>query len=249
MPVGNFPQASMYSSLARDLTLSSDLSTEDPSTTLDAFLEERRRCYWCVVLLGNLYGGHGGTFAFLRDEKTPIAPQSPQPPTNLSSQMTDAALEPSESTNNASGPSDLGIVAYVIQLSEIWQRTNVYAQRRGRGGGLPPWSAQSDYSQITAELMDSETRLPYRYRFRPARFAEQDPLQLQENRDFWASWIFLRKLTLLPKAVSILTPLFLLLRHQRYKLTAIRRNSIPHRALPAQSPSPPVSPLEKLQSQ
>src|ERR1700761_4798558 len=176
---GNAPQASTYSSLALDLVLSSGLSSEDRWTKSDIVHEERRRCYWSVVLLKNLYGSCVGIFVFVHDEKTPNLPQSPQPPAGLSSLMTDAALEQPESLNNASGPSDLGIIAYVIQLSEIWQKTARYANRRGMVGGLPPWSAQSDYAQITAELMDVETRLPYKYRFRPARFGEQDPLRLQ----------------------------------------------------------------------
>ena len=226
---GNTPQASMYSSLAADLVLSSGLSAEDPRTKPDAFQEERRRCYWSVVLLRNLYGGHAGTFSFVRDEKSPPAPQSPHPPTSLGSQMTDAALEQPEGLNNASGPSDLGIVAYVIQLSEIWQRTARYAHRRGKGGGIAPWSARSDYSKITAELMDSETRLPYKYRFRPARFADQDPLRLQENHDFWASWIFVQ--TLYHTVLCLLNhPLLLSLRLRNFRVTMIPEIFLQHTA-------------------
>ncbi|KAJ9602024.1 hypothetical protein H2200_013384 [Cladophialophora chaetospira] len=226
---GNTPQASMYSSLAADLVLSSGLSAEDPRTKQDAFQEERRRCYWSVVLLRNLYGGHAGTFSFVRDEKSPPVPQSPHPPTGLSSQMTDSALEQPEGHNTASGPSDLGVVAYVIELSGIWQRTARYAHRRGKAGGLAPWSSQSDYSEITAALMDSETRLPYKYRFRPARFADQDPVLLQENRVFWASWIFLQ--TLYHTVLCLLNhPLLLSLRLRNFRVTMVPEIFLQHTA-------------------
>jgi hypothetical protein len=143
--------------------------------------------------------------------------------------MTDAALEQPDNMNNTCGPSDLGVVAYVIQLSEIWQKSARYAHRRGKVGGLPPWSAQSDYAQITAELMDSETRLPYKYRFRPARFAEQDPLQLQEHYEFWASWILLQMLY--HTVLCLLNhPLLLSLRLRNFRVTMVPEVFLQHTA-------------------
>jgi hypothetical protein len=229
MSDGNTPQASTYNSLAMDLALSSGLSSEDRRSKPDTALEERRRCYWSIVLLKNIYVGHSGTICFIRDEKTPKFPQSPQPPDSISSQMTDAALEQPESTNNSQGRLDLGVAAYVIQLSEIWQKTVRYAHRRGKVSGLPPWSAQSDYSQVTAELMDSETTLPYKYRFRPARFAEQDGARLQEHRDFWASWIFLQMLyhTIL---CLLNHPLLLSLRLRSFTVTMVPEVFLQHTA-------------------
>ena len=191
---GNTPQASTYSSMAMDLASSSGLSSEDRRSKSDALLEERRRCYWSIVLLKHLYVSHTGTFCFVRDEKTPGFPQSPHTPASMGSQMTDAALEQPESTNNSQASTDLGVIAYVLQLSGIWQKTIRHAHRRGKTNGVPPWSIRSDYSQIVEEIMDSETTLPYKYRSRPARFAEQDATRLHENRDFWGSWLFLQML-------------------------------------------------------
>ena len=228
-PDGNTSQASTYISLALDLASSSGLSSEDRRSMHDSLLEERRRCYWSVVLLKNLHGIHSGTFSFIHDDKTPGFPQSPESPASTSSQMTDAALEQPESTNNSSGPSDLGIIAYVIQLSGIWQRAARYAHRRGKTSALPAWSPQSDYSQITAELMDSETRLPYKYRFRPARFEDQDPLQLQQHRDFWSAWILLQMLyhTIL---CLLNHPLLLSLRLRNFRLTMVPEVFLQHTA-------------------
>ncbi|OCT52056.1 putative C6 transcription factor [Cladophialophora carrionii] len=228
---GNTPQASTYSTLAMDLASSSGLSSDSRRLKPDSGHEaqERLRCYWSIVLLKNLYGSHASTVTFVHDEKTPSLPESPRPPAGLSSLMTDAALEQPETTNSASGPSDLGIVAYVIQLSEIWQKSARYAHRRGKVGGLPPWSAQSDHAQITAELMDSETRLPYKYRFRPAKFAEQDPRQLQEHHEFWASWILLQMLY--HTVLCLLNhPLLLSLRLRNFRVTMVPEVFLQHTA-------------------
>jgi hypothetical protein len=181
------------------------------------------------MLLKNLYGNNQGTVCFVRDEVTPNVPQSPPPPAGISSQMTDAALEQPETTSTSQGASDLGVVAYVIQLSEVWHKTARHAHRRGKAGGLPPWSTQSDYSQITAELMDVETTLPYKYRFRPVRFAEQDGTRLQEHRDFWASWVFLQMIY--HTVLCLLNhPLLLSLRLRSFRVTMIPEVFLQHTA-------------------
>lgn len=229
MTDGNTPQASAYSSLAMDLALSAGLSSEDARAKPHFQQEERRRCYWSTVLLKNLYGNHTSTVSLIRDEKTPSVPQSPSAPATISSQMTDAALEQPDHMSQSNRPSDLGILAYVIELSEIWQKAARYAHRRGNAGGLPPWSTQSDYSQITAELMHSETHLPYKYRFRPARFAEQDPVQLENHRDFWTSWLLLQ--TIYHTVLCLLNhPLLMSLRLRSFRVTMIPEIFLQHTA-------------------
>lgn len=212
-----------------DLALSAGLSSEPPRTRQDHIYEERRRCYWSVVLLKNLYGFPVGSFSFIHDEKTPKYPQGPEPPVGTSSEMTDSALEQPEGIVNSNEPKDLGIVAYAIQLSEVWQKAARFAHRRGRSGALPAWSAQSEYSQIVAELMELETRLPYKYRFRPARFKDQDPHQLQKHRDFWASWVFLQMIY--HSILCLLNhPLLLSLRLRNFRMTMVPEVFLQHTA-------------------
>lgn len=143
--------------------------------------------------------------------------------------MTDAALEQPEVVMNSTEPSDLGISAYVIQLSEVWQKAARFAHRRGKNNSLPAWSAQSEYSQITAELMELETRLPYKYRFRPARFGDQDSQELHSHRDFWASWVLLQ---MLYHAILCLInhPLLLSLRLRSFRVTMVPEVFLQHTA-------------------
>ncbi|KIW82602.1 hypothetical protein Z517_05629 [Fonsecaea pedrosoi CBS 271.37] len=223
---GNTPRASTYIALATDLVSSSGLSSDHGRPDYDRVDDERRRCFWSVVLLRNLYGVSTGTFSAVRDERTPRFPQRPDPPAGTSSQMTDAALEQRSSSNE---PSDLGIFAYVVQISQIWQRAARFANRRGSTSTLPAWSPQSEYSQITADLMELETRLPYKYRFRPSRFQNQNWDQLEKHRDFWAPWIMLQ---LLYHTILCLLnhPLLLFLRLRNFRLTMVPEVFLQHTA-------------------
>ncbi|KIW91129.1 uncharacterized protein Z519_08023 [Cladophialophora bantiana CBS 173.52] len=226
---GNTPRASTYISLAIDLVSSSGLSSEHRRLNYDHIDDERRRCYWSVVLLRNLYGVSSSTFSFVQDERTPKLPQRPQPPAGISSQMTDAALEQPDGPSSSTEPSDHGIFAYVVQLSQVWQRAVRFANRRGNVGTLPAWSPQSEYSQITAELMEVETRLPYKYRFRPSRFLNQDHHELEQHRDFWASWILLQ--ILYHTILCLLNhPLLLFLRLRNFRVTMVPEVFLQHTA-------------------
>jgi hypothetical protein len=77
----------------------------------------------------------------------------------VSSRITDAALDTPENTGSMKPTLDLGILAYILQLSAIWQKAAQYAHRRGKTR-LPAWSAESDYSQITAELVSFPEQYP-----------------------------------------------------------------------------------------
>ncbi|EXJ71327.1 uncharacterized protein A1O5_05133 [Cladophialophora psammophila CBS 110553] len=226
---GNTPRASTYISLAIDLVSSSGLSSEHRRPNCDYIDDERRRCYWSVVLLRNLYGVSPSTFSFVQDERTPRLPQRPQPPLGISCQITDAALEQPDGPSSSNEPSDHGIFAYVVQLSQVWQRAARFANRRGNVGSLPAWSPQSEYSQITAELMEVETRLPYKYRFRPSRFLNQDHHELEQHRDFWASWILLQ--ILYHTILCLLNhPLLLFLRLRDFRVTMVPEVFLQHTA-------------------
>lgn len=196
---------------------------------LDHAVEEHRRCYWSIVLLHNLYSYPAGSFTFVMDDRVPKIPQSPDQPLGTSSEITDAALEQPQSNGTSNEHSDLGIVAYTIQLSGLWQRASRYAHRRGKSITLPAWSPQSEYAQITAQLMEIETGMPYKYRFRPSRFTEQQPQQLQRNRAFWAPWLLLQ--FLYHSILCLLNhPLLLSLRLRNFRVTMVPEIFLQHTA-------------------
>jgi hypothetical protein len=84
---------------------------------------------------------------------------------------------------------DKGIVAYAIQLTEVWFNITRYARRRGKPTTIPPWSSESEYSRILAQQMKFETKMPYHHRFKPAKFSEKSLEQLNSSRGYWGPWL------------------------------------------------------------
>lgn len=197
----------MHSSLAMDLAQSAGLASEDHNQKIhaDDICEERRRCYWSVSVLKNLYANSGGTFSFISDEQVPSYPRSEGAPSEL---------------DNVQDISDQGIVTSVIQLTKVWQRAARYARRRGKIGPVPDWSAHSEYSEIISQLMELETQIPTKYRFRASRFADQTPEELQRSRSFWAPWLLTQVLyhTIL---CTLNHPLLLSLRLRNFQVTNV----------------------------
>lgn len=179
---GNPRRASIDSSLALSLASNAGLTSEPAEIFIlsqgqKVEREERRRCFWSLLILRRL---HGTDFTFINingDDDFPPYPES-------AGNMLEIAPAP-----RRDGPQDTGIVSYVIQLTEVWFKITKYASRRTKANSLPPWSAQSEYSTILADQMDQETRMPFIHRFEPAKFSQRILEDLNQNRGYWAPWL------------------------------------------------------------
>lgn len=162
------------------------LTTESHTILSPEEKEERRRSFWSLFLLKRLHGADFMVLDFSADDNFPWYPETTSNP----------HAQPAERSTaidvNPEGSTDKGILAYAIQQSEVWFKITRYAWRRGKPSSLPPWSAQSEYSTVLAQLMDFETRMPYIYRFKPAKFSQQPIEHLNATRDFWGPWIFVQ---------------------------------------------------------
>lgn len=163
------------------------LTTECPSALPAREKEERRRCFWSLFLLKRLHGADFMILDFSAEDDFPWYPETTGDPSSPSNHTSPAA----HIQNDGLGP-DKGIVAYAIQLSEVWFKTTRYARRRGKPSSLPPWSSQSEYATILANQMDFETRMPYVHRFKPAKFSLRTVEHLNSNRDYWGPWLFVQ---------------------------------------------------------
>ncbi|KAF2138878.1 uncharacterized protein K452DRAFT_85780 [Aplosporella prunicola CBS 121167] len=181
---GNTHRASIYSTLAQDLAQCAGMATECHAPLHDPVHEERRRCFWSICLLKRL---HGSATLLAADEQVPQYPSSPERPAISSSESSPSPAAGARTP--ADTPVDMGILAYCVSLSDFWCKAVRYARRRANPGTHPPWSARSEYSKIKVELMDFEARMPYKHRFRPARFGDYSPEDLQANRGYWAPWL------------------------------------------------------------
>ncbi|RDW84493.1 hypothetical protein BP6252_02083 [Coleophoma cylindrospora] len=189
---GNTQRASVHSGLAMSLAHNAGLTSESPLYLTDKVREERRRCFWSLFLLKRLHGADFSVLDFSGEENFPWYPETTGKPVNSAR----AADRPSPPRLDTDPPrehmQDKGVVAYAIQLSEVWFKTTRYSRRRGKPSSLPPWSPQSEYSIILAQQMDFETRMPYIHRFKPAEFSKKSAEDLHANRDYWGPWLFIQ---------------------------------------------------------
>lgn len=196
-----------------NLAQCANLGFESRSPISTVLREERRRCFWSICLLKRL---HGGEFSILDLPEVggPPYPESPPRPARL--------ISPGLSTlelRRGDGQ-DPGIIACVVMMSEVFARTARYVRLHGRPSSVPPWSPQSEYSKIIALLMDLETRVPYKHRFKSANLGDRSPEELQAHREYWGPW-FLNQFTYHTILCLLNHPLLLSLSLRNF------RNSIP----------------------
>ncbi|BCR83303.1 putative C6 transcription factor [Aspergillus chevalieri] len=178
---GNTHRAMIHGSLAMNLAQCANLSSESHTGLSPVAREERRRCFWSICLLKRLHGGDLTNLEFSERNYLPF-PESPARP------LLHFSPESTADESRLTDLQDQGIIAYVIMLSEVFAKTAKYVRRHGKPNSVPPWSSQSEYSEILALQMDLETRMPYTHRFKPARLNERTPEELLEHRDYWGPW-------------------------------------------------------------
>lgn len=91
---------------------------------------------------------------------------------------------------NTSTRTDLGLVAYTMHFSKVWELSRAYTSAHIKTDSPPPWSPQSDYSVVTSELMECESRIPLQYRLHASQFPELSAAELDQNREYWGPWLF-----------------------------------------------------------
>lgn len=168
-----------------NLARCANLAYEPTATHNHVVREERRRCFWSICLLRRFHGEDVQVLDYASSENLAKYPKG----TGIAPDITKTA-NPGVEVRIAKGMKDEGIVAYYLQLSQIFSRTAGYVKRRGKSNGFLPWSPESEYSKIIALQMDSETRVPYIHRFKFSGLADRSADELQSNRDYWGPWFF-----------------------------------------------------------
>jgi hypothetical protein len=148
----------------------------------------RRRVFWSIHLLEQVYGQGCKLLDVLDDVENPKyfgVRKDPQRQTGVTPPLT-----PEESTNNAQGRS-AGLWTYMVQLATLWSEVKSYVSHCAEDSPnpKPPWSIDSGYTVIGAQMMDIETSFPAIHRYDAARFKEQSSEDLKNNRDYWGPWL------------------------------------------------------------
>jgi hypothetical protein len=95
-----------------------------------------------------------------------------------------------QETGSFSARGDIWV--YMVQLGCFWSEVQQYVSHCSVGDATPPWSVKSGYSILGAHLMDIETKFPTRHRWDSVRFWEQPKEDLQAERWYWSSWLYLQ---------------------------------------------------------
>lgn len=185
---GSIDQSRMHGSLAITLAHCAGMHREFNRLDSQPLAEERRRCYWGVVMLLRLLGwaSQGGW------EESNRGSQALLFPTSYTSPLAEAP-ETGHRTWTEAERLD-GILSTVLQLAEIWSLTQDYVRTRGRSGGgrnaVAPWAPTSQYSRALQTLMDVGRDLPALHRDRCIRLADvtTEDLHSDRSRAYWAPW-------------------------------------------------------------
>ncbi|KAL4745442.1 hypothetical protein BDW72DRAFT_198634 [Aspergillus terricola var. indicus] len=191
---GNIVKCRVHGTLALTLARSAQLD-RDPRgiQAMDQqIIDERRRCYWSIVLLHHLIGesvARPGP-VLLQSSKLPFPASAASPPSvalRFEGQTTASCEAPTEEN---------GICSIVIQLSEVWGMAQSYIRSRGgaanESGGCPPWHSSSKYSTTLELVMNLGDNLSPAHRYRFIDLSSVDSEELQHSRAYWAPWLLSR---------------------------------------------------------
>lgn len=166
------------------LANAAQLQQEGPVTSNSVVFEERRRCYWSIILLRRLLGWP----VEASNHKTPLPPFPDSP----SSPQADA-MSP-EGNRVAADPSFRdGIVSTVIVLSKAWSLAQDYVRSRGTSErNIPPWSPESTYGTSMQMLLSLGKEFSPLHRYRHLRLSSVTSEELEKSRAYWAPWFLSR---------------------------------------------------------
>ncbi|KAL3469688.1 hypothetical protein BJX99DRAFT_240812 [Aspergillus californicus] len=186
---GDIIQCRIHATLAMTLARSAHLDRE-PRARDEQSREERRRCYWSIILLHHLIGESTPTPALTSSK--PRFPASAASPPSAALNLEGQSVATSEIATEAHG-----ICSIVVQLSEVWCMAQSYIRSRGgaadgSGSKPPPWHSSSKYSSTLELVMNLGDNLPPAHRYRFIHLSSVTPDELQRSRDYWAPWLLSR---------------------------------------------------------
>ncbi|KIW19123.1 hypothetical protein PV08_03415 [Exophiala spinifera] len=181
--------APLHLNLARDLLRSAGLDLR--SHALTPADQPTKRLFWSIYLLEQLYGTQGSRVISLRDGLDNIR----YCVTVGEHARRALTLEPPQIPDDASvdGDSlDHGIWSSTLCLSTLWNEVRNYIQLCASDFERAPWAPESYYTLIGSYMHELETQLPQPHRSNGKQFSQCPPAVLEQERSYWAPWVFLQ---------------------------------------------------------
>ena len=169
--------------LTSTLALNDDHWTSVPARS--QAIEERKCCYWSIVLLQRLLG-------------IPAPPSTPPdlralPYPSSCSMPSGAVLRPEVRQAYAQSEGDNGVMVFVIEMSAEWDKVMSYVKDcLAFTPDVSPWLTSSRYAAALAGVMSIETRLQPLHRYKHVVFRDLTLEDLEGCREYWAPWLLSR---------------------------------------------------------
>ncbi|KAH8797961.1 putative C6 transcription factor [Xylogone sp. PMI_703] len=179
----------LHIGLATSLSRCADMDVERHNDNYSPAVEAKRRIFYSIHLLNNLYAPRSMTLNLLGEIEKPRYVGTKR---DLSWEFSKPPPLTAREFVNETQTSRSGIWTYMIQQSSLWREVRNYIAHCADGNPKPPWAPDSEYAVIGAHLMDLETRFPTYYRYDAARFSEHSTEELQRSREFWSPWLYLQ---------------------------------------------------------
>lgn len=155
--------------------------------------DSRIRCCWDLFILDRTFGCNLAFPPALSDETMlPRYPLTVITPSSLFTTAQPAAEI--EDASRASSIEDLGVTAYCLQLYSIWTKAISFLKDARDGSTDAAWTHTSKYHEINASLYEFETKMAQTHRYQKTRFDDRPREQLQQQREYWSSWLTMQLL-------------------------------------------------------
>ncbi|KAH8702354.1 hypothetical protein BGW36DRAFT_372668 [Talaromyces proteolyticus] len=184
---GNIIRAEVNMKLARLLMNNLKMGKDEYPINLESETDEKVLCHWSIHMLGNLICDPSQLTA---TESSHIWNELNIPQPIHQSKV--SAFGVGQYQNHSDLKRDNGLLANILQLSEIWMLARKYTSIKKNVNSPPPWSPQSDYSIITFRHIEYESQSPLKYRLHASRFPEMSAASLNQKREYWGPWLFLQ---------------------------------------------------------
>ncbi|KAI5235784.1 hypothetical protein E4T42_09631 [Aureobasidium subglaciale] len=172
--------------LVNAISLAQTSGLLDPQVVINnsVELEERRRCFWSIAIMENMFNLQTLTLG-----AKSITYHASFKPVSPNATSRGELVSPSSQNIVADGPVP-GIIINTLPMFDIFKKAAKYVTDT-KNGLLPhpPWQQQSDYAAIQAELLELESNFYPEYRFDRTKMTQHSKEAIEQNWAFWSCWL------------------------------------------------------------
>ncbi|KAI1856552.1 hypothetical protein JX265_011511 [Neoarthrinium moseri] len=185
---GNIPLGQFHLGLAVQLCRSSMLDLESAYAVHDSSTERKKRLFWSLQLLEQLYGRQTGPSSTPTDIGRPFFSSVGRVQGSYSTPGPKTPPLPTDDVG-CSDPSEPGIWNMGLHLGWVWSRVRSYVSDCAQDILKEPWRHDSTYAMVLSDFMETENRIPMCHRYDSVKFYERKIEELRMNHDYWAPWL------------------------------------------------------------